>query len=393
MQPVTFYGMVGSSAVMHRLYQRVRRVAPYDIPVLISGESGTGKELVARAIHAESDRRNGPFYAVNTGALTLELIKSELFGHEKGAFTGATERKQGFFEIASGGTLFLDEIGTMDLSTQVNLLRVIESREFVRVGGTESQSTDVRIVAATNTNLRRAVSAGDFRRDLYYRLNVFALRLPALRHRTDDIPQLIEYFRQHIDSTYNCTVTSIEPEGVEQLVEYRWPGNVRELLNVMTQLVIGASGPVITAEAVNEAIVQAKTGKAVGASPSPLEGQGFNAGETSQSGNNPDAKRQAAAEAEQVASDAPESSTTADEVHAIGDAGDGGAETSDGHGDPEVESIKAVLETGTTIGDAERKLIEMTLESVAGNRSKAARILGISRKSLYNKLKAYEIEE
>lgn len=373
----TFYGMVGSSVVMQRLYQRIRRVAPYDIPVLIFGESGTGKELVARAIHAESSRRSGPFYAVNTGALTLELIKSELFGHEKGAFTGATEQKKGFFETANGGTLFLDEIGTMDHSTQVNLLRAIESKEFVRVGGTTSQHTDARIVGATNLNLRKAVESGEFRRDLYYRLNVFSIRLPALRHRTDDIPQLVDYFRQHLDSTYDRDVTGIEPEGMNQLVEYRWPGNVRELLNVMTQLVIGANQPVITAEAVSELLLQSQTGKLPGETPSPEEGYSISSEVKSRSGN----------DRALVTDDPPptRSSSSPQSESAV-------HSTRSPEGTQPDSASFTLLEVGTTIEEAERMLIENTLASVDGNRSKAARTLGISRKSLYNKLKAYDLD-
>jgi len=389
MKSVTFYGMVGNSAVMQRLYARIRRVAPYNIPVLISGESGTGKELVARAIHSESDRRTGPFHAVNTGALTPELINSELFGHEKGAFTGATDRKRGFFEAADGGTLFLDEIGTMEPSTQVNLLRVIESRQFMRVGGTESQETDVRILAATNINLKKAIAQGDFRRDLYYRLNVFSLRLPALRHRTDDIPLLVEHFRQNCVSQYGLSVTGVEPAGLELLVSYSWPGNVRELANVVTQLVIGSGGPVITAAEVTDILHQSQSGRLPGETPSPSPSQELEASERSRTGNANATTDKAAAH---VGSAGPDPAAGSPAAH-TGSHSIPGERTIDHHavGSGSSESETA-FEAGTTIEAAERELIIKTLDAVEGNRSKAARMLGISRKSLYNKLKSYEIE-
>jgi len=248
--------MVGNSRAMSKVYKRIRNVSPFDIPILIIGESGSGKELVARAIHNESSRRSGPFHAVNTGALTAELIASELFGHEKGAFTGATTAKKGFFEIASGGTLFLDEIGTMGHDTQVNLLRIIENQTFTRVGGTTPIRSDVRILAATNDDLRKQVRSNRFRRDLYYRLSVFPLTLPPLRKRRDDIPVLVEFFREQYTAQFDRPVRGFEPGAMKQLRSYGWPGNVRELSNMLIRLVVGATRDMITETEVVEALYQ-----------------------------------------------------------------------------------------------------------------------------------------
>jgi len=408
MQQVTFHGMVGSSRIMQRLYKRIRKVAPYNIPVLISGESGTGKELVARAVHAESDRRSGPFHAVNTGALTPELINSELFGHEKGSFTGASDKKRGFFEIAEGGTLFLDEIGTMEASTQVNLLRVIESKQYVRVGGTQVQNTNARILAATNLNLLKAVQTSEFRRDLYYRLNVFALRLAPLRERPEDIPLLVEYFRQHYVSSYDCHVTGIEPEAMRLLQSYTWPGNVRELSNVMTQLVIGAGGKQITFDEVQEALEanslpqesapQAEYAPTDSAEVAPREAQAPGGARTGNQEVNSSAQEGSPDASERTHSESRDSGSEADRPLGVepepepqvsfAGAGAGGV----GGLLPGADNGAFDIQAGQTIERVEEELIQTTLRSVNGNRSKAARMLGISRKSLYNKIKAYDIE-
>jgi DNA-binding NtrC family response regulator len=239
--------IVGQSPAMKTLLETVQRIAASDANVLIQGESGTGKGLVARRIHETSARRRGPFLVINCGGFQDPLLESELFGHEKGAFTGATSVKQGLFEVAEGGTLLLDEVGEMSPAMQSKLLQVLDTRELRRVGGTRMYRVDVRIVAATNKDLSQEVQAGRFREDLFYRLNVVSLTLPALRERREDIPLLIEHILNRFGGTGYAAKT-ISPEASQLLGEYPWPGNVRELANAMERLVILAPGPVVTPE-------------------------------------------------------------------------------------------------------------------------------------------------
>jgi len=237
--------IVGEHPVMEKLHGLIAQVARTSTTVLITGESGTGKELVARAIHRHGPRREGPFVAVNPAAIVESLIESELFGHERGAFTGAHQRKLGKFELAQGGTLFLDEIGTLRAEVQAKLLRVLQEREIERVGGTRSIKIDVRIIAATNTHLKDAVSRGTFREDLYYRLNVVPIVVPPLRERAQDVPLLAEHFLRRDTRDFNKRIEGLSPEAVAALQAYRWPGNVRELKNVIERCVVLADGPVI----------------------------------------------------------------------------------------------------------------------------------------------------
>ena len=241
------YQMVGKSAVMRALREEVKRAAPTLAKVLILGENGVGKELVARAIHDLSPRRNGPFVRLNCAAIPKDLVESELFGHERGAFTGAETRKQGRVELAQGGTLFMDEIGDMTLEAQVKLLRALESREFERVGGTQTLTFDARILAATNKDLKSEVAAQRFRQDLYYRLNVVPIEVPPLRERKEDIPLLVEHYLGYFRGEYGRLRLELEPGAVDLLRRHRWPGNVRELKNVVERLVIMTAGDHIAA--------------------------------------------------------------------------------------------------------------------------------------------------
>jgi DNA-binding NtrC family response regulator len=246
--PVTGYkfeDLTSSNARMLELFELIPRIAQTDSPVLIHGETGTGKELVAAAIHRQSKRKSGPFFTVNCGALTDTLLESELFGHEKGAFTGAYRQKEGYFELASGGTLFLDELGTISPAMQVKLLRVLERMEVRRVGGGDLIKVDVRIVAATNARLEDSVASGTFREDLYYRINVVQLALPPLRERSEDVAILADLFRRKFAQRQGREVTSFEPAALRALAEYPWPGNVRELQNVVERAVILSTGPSI----------------------------------------------------------------------------------------------------------------------------------------------------
>jgi formate hydrogenlyase transcriptional activator len=239
-----FRDIVGSSTGLRDVLARVEKVAPTDSTVLIQGETGTGKELIARAIHQRSRRSGGPLVCVNCAALPQALVASELFGHEKGAFTGATQRRIGRFELASGGTLFLDEVGDLPAEVQVALLRVLQEHEFVRVGGTRTLHADARVIAATHCDLREAVAEGSFREDLYYRLSVFPIDLPPLRDRREDIPALVEYFAKRHGERRGLRFAGVEPASMERLVRYAWPGNVRELENAIERtLILSDGGP------------------------------------------------------------------------------------------------------------------------------------------------------
>lgn len=234
----TFQNIVGKSEQMQQLFDLISQVSPRRSTILITGESGTGKELVAKAIHASSTRADGPFVAVNSGSIPTDLLESELFGHVKGAFTGATSNKKGLFEVANNGTIFLDEVGTLTLDTQSKLLRAIQEREFRRVGGIENTKVDVRIIAATNIDLREAVENQQFREDLYYRLNVIALELPPLRERREDVLLLAEHFVQRFCKENDRSICPLDQSVLKLLVDYEWPGNVRELENVMERAVV-----------------------------------------------------------------------------------------------------------------------------------------------------------
>jgi DNA-binding NtrC family response regulator len=237
--------IVGRHPAIEKLHGLIAQVARTPTTVLITGESGTGKELVARAVHHQGPRRDGPFIAVNPAAIAETLIESELFGHEKGAFTGAHQRKLGKFELAQGGTLFLDEIGTLRADLQAKLLRVLQQREIERVGGARPVKIDVRFIAATNTNLKEAVGSGAFREDLYYRLNVVPVVVPPLRERIQDVPLLVEHFIRRDNRRFHKHIEGLSPEALAALNAYRWPGNVRELENVVERCVVLAEGPVI----------------------------------------------------------------------------------------------------------------------------------------------------
>jgi two-component system, NtrC family, response regulator AtoC len=325
----------GRSAPMKRIYEQISRVAGTSVSVFITGESGTGKEVVAQTVHDLSRRRNRPFLAVNCGAISPNLIESEIFGHEKGSFTGAERQHQGFFERASGGTLFLDEITEMPLELQVKLLRVLETGRFMRVGSTTALETDVRIVAATNRLPYQAVAQGKLREDLLYRLNIFPIALPPLRDRVSDIPLLANHFLAAI-SEQEGTVRRFSPTALATLVDYPWPGNVRELRNVVQRAYVMAQG-----ELIDESWL-----------PSAEEG-----GVTSNRG------------AEAAAAAAPART-------AVADAG--------------VPFI--TLPIGSSVADAERALMLATLRHYNHHKERTAAVLGISLKTLYNRLKEYAAE-
>jgi DNA-binding NtrC family response regulator len=255
-----FESLIGSGAAMQRVFETIRKVAETDLTVLVRGESGTGKELVAQALHNRSQRRDRPFVAVNCAAISRELVESELFGHEKGAFTGADARRQGRFEVADGGTIFLDEIGDMPPETQAKVLRVLQERSFERVGGTKPIQVDVRVVAATHRNLEEEVRQGRFREDLYYRLRVVEIDLPPLRERIGDVPSLALRFLEQVNERLGREKQRLSESALAQLARQRWPGNVRELRNAIEQASVLASGAVID-------VADLRLGDPIGAAP------------------------------------------------------------------------------------------------------------------------------
>jgi len=324
--------MVGTSPRMQEIFVLLQQAGPTNACVLISGESGTGKELVARTLHALSPRRQGQFFAINCAALPETLIESELFGHEKGSFTGASERRAGCFEVAQGGTLLLDEIGEMPALTQAKLLRILEDSKVRRLGGKTEFEVDVRVVAATNKIPEEAVRGGYLREDLYYRLNVFHIHLPPLRERRDDIGSIAEFLIGELNRKHSCKVSDVSQEVMEGFLRHNWPGNVRELRNVLERAVILAG----------EGTVEMKH------LPALLQNRAT----------------------------APVAATTA-----------AAADT------PAAPSDSVQFTIGTTVEEAEKGLILRTLEHTKNNKTRAAEILGISLKTLHNKLKEYGSKE
>ena len=406
-------GIVGETDAMQQVLGRVVQFAPVSSTVLVTGESGTGKELIARGLHQLSPRRHNPFIAVNVAALTDTLLESELFGHQKGAFTGAIDSRRGFFELADKGTVFLDEIGEMPLSTQTKLLRVLEQKEFNRVGGEEVIEVDVRIVTATNLNLKQSVALGRFRKDLYYRLNVLRIELPALCDRKEDIPLLVESFIEEFTRRHNRTFHGISSEAMEILKEYHWPGNVRELNNLIESMVVLAPGREVSPRDIPEEV---RSGRRSSSAVVPLELVSSDILEQS-------TEKTIRPELEFVFRTLVELRMDVDdlrtEFRAYKDRGDEGVgaipidseshgleggrievgvRTSEGlsetvwetHGE-EVMQPSVIYSSGMTLEELERKAIAATLLEFKGNRRKAAQSLEIGERTLYRKIKAYEL--
>ena len=345
-----FEGILGRSQAMRAVFSAVERVAATDAAVLVVGESGTGKELVARAIQARSSRRAGAFVPVHTGAIPRDLVASEMFGHERGAFTGATAAADGKFAAAAGGTIFLDEIGTMVLDVQVVLLRVLETMRFTRIGGRREQIADVRVIAATNRDLLTLVDEGRFREDLYFRLAVFTIVLPPLRERVEDIEPLAAHFLQQFARRHASVARRFSADAIAALEAHAWPGNVRELRNVVERAAVFAtSAEVVSAELRLETARGADSSGRFGAA-SPL------------------------------APEAPRASNRSG-TYDIQLPATGARER--------VEGPSIVIPLGASLEDAERALIVATLEHVGGNKVRAAQVLRISRRCLYNRLRQY----
>ena len=373
-------GISGESAAIQEVLVKIEQMAPVSSTVLIQGESGTGKELVAKAIHDLSPRRGGPFIAVNCAAIPDSLLESELFGHEKGAFTGAAERRLGRFELADGGTIFLDEIGEIPASTQVKLLRVLETRSFFRVGGVQPIKVDVRVVAATNRNLRDAVQLGEFRDDLYYRLNVLHIYLPPLRERREDIPLLLRRFIREFARTHDRPFRGITPEALERLVAAHWPGNVRQLRNLVESMVVLAPGTEIRAGDIPADVLD-------GAG-SLLPARLAHAGRDVSGQELEFILRNLMDLRLQVEELRHRIDTGPQRVQVI-DMGDR-QPVADLLGEVPGEEPGAILyRSGMTMAEVEKRAIEAALEEYRGNRRKAAEVLGIGERTLYRKIKAF----
>jgi DNA-binding NtrC family response regulator len=402
-------GLVGESAAIREVLVKVEQIAPVTSTVLIEGESGTGKELVARAVHRLSPRRGKPFIAVNVGALPETLLESELFGHEKGAFTGAAERRLGRFELADTGTLFLDEIGEIPPATQVKLLRVLEEREVTRVGGTQTIPVDVRVVAATNRPLREHVDEGAFRADLFYRLNVLSVYLPPLRERREDIPLLVRKFVTEFSQLHDRAFNGISADALALLVEYQWPGNVRELRNLVESMVVLAHGREIVADDIPRAIRESGGRRLLPVPVGPLV-QGSERAQGRELEfivrslvelklQVEELRRRMDLEQRPV-----QAAGWVGEVRPVGSPIPGLTEVLpvSGYGlvrggiEPRDESIPATVITlapGMTMAEIERLAIQAALRDTGGNRRKAADLLGIGERTLYRKLREYEGEE
>jgi two-component system response regulator PilR (NtrC family) len=270
-----FANLIGKSKPMQKIFELIRLAAPSKSNLLILGESGTGKELVAKALHHHSRRAQGPFVTVNSGSMPHDLLESNLFGHIKGAFTGAIANKKGLFELATGGSIFFDEIGNVPLETQAKLQRVIQEKEFMRLGGTETVKAEVRIIAATNVDLESTVKDGRFREDLYYRLNVITLHLPPLRRRVEDIPLLARHFLAHYARENEKEIREISPRAMELLMDYAWPGNVRELENVVERATVLSTGPVLDVDLLPPTVRDRKTSFPAAAPVAPSNGLSF----------------------------------------------------------------------------------------------------------------------
>jgi len=398
-------GIIGEADAMAEVLERVVQIAPVNSTVLVTGESGTGKERIARGIHALSPRRHRPFIAANVVALPETLLESELFGHEKGSFTGAIGQRKGFFELANKGTLFLDEIGEMPLSTQTKLLRVLEEREFMRVGGEDSITVDVRFIAATNQELRQLVDLGRFRRDLYYRLNVLRIELPPLRERREDIPILIEHFIRESSAEHDRLRVTVSPDALRLLSEYSWPGNVRELKNLVESMVVLAPGTVVRPADIPREI-RDRAGKA--ALPVPLfRSDADGAAATPELEFIFRTLIQLRMDVDDLRGRFDEYRDTHPELirpipYALpGHAGpqhlgeilppEPEAEAIvEGTGDGIDEGV-VVYRPGMTLRDIEQAVITAALTEVRGNRRRAAEILGMGERTLYRKIKEYEI--
>jgi DNA-binding NtrC family response regulator len=405
-------GIIGETDGMIEVLERVVQIAPVHSTVLVTGESGTGKERVSRGIHALSPRRHRPFIAANVAAMPETLLESELFGHEKGSFTGAIGQRKGFFELAHRGTLFLDEIGDMPISTQTKLLRVLEEREFMRLGGEEPITVDVRFIAATNQDLRQLVELGRFRRDLYYRVNVLRIELPPLRQRREDVPLLVEHFIRVSSAEHDRPRVSVSPEAMRLLYDYDWPGNVRELRNLVESMVVLSPGSVIRPEDIPREIRDAP-GRSMlpmtvphietrdGSTAAPelefifrtliqlrIDVEELRRRFDEYRETHPELTRPVIPYPLPASSIVPRGAHIEDVI----------ATHVENHAVPSTDEQEVaydegvvVYRSGMTLQEMERAAITAALREVKGNRRRAAEMLGMGERTLYRKIKEYDI--
>ena len=391
------YGVVGNADGLNRALDIALKIAPVDLSVLITGESGVGKEVIPRIIHDHSARKGKRYFAVNCGAIPEGTIDSELFGHEKGAFTGAIDSREGYFSVANGGTLFLDEVGELPMQTQARLLRVLETGEYIRVGASEVRKTDVRIVAATNVNIEKAIEEGRFREDLFYRLNSISIQMPALRHRGTDIVLLFKKFALEMSERYKMPPVRLDDEAKKMLMAYSWPGNVRQLKNITENLSVTCGDRDITPDILREYLPERRSSQLVAVNSHSDNNRSFE--------NEREILYQILFD---LRRDVNELKKLVHEGHLHNESAaqkSGNAFTLLGHGFEkdtntkeensycEAEEIDAAEESQTrSLEHTERELIRKTLSQTNGRRKEAAEKLGISERTLYRKIKEYGLE-
>jgi DNA-binding NtrC family response regulator len=396
------YGIVGNCPGLNRAIDVAMQVAPTDLSVLVVGESGVGKEIVPRIIHDNSPRRREKYFAVNCGSIPEGTIDSELFGHEKGSFTGAIGESEGYFGVADKGTIFLDEVGELPLATQARLLRVLETGEYIRVGGQRIMKTDVRIVAATNVNMRRAISEGRFREDLYYRLNTIPIQMPPLRDRGEDIVLLFRLFAMQMAEKYHLPKITLTDEAKAVLLKYKWPGNVRQLKNITEQMSVLSENRVIDGETIHKFIPEdaestqlATMGAAGGAHSFESEREILYKILYELRGNVSDLRREMNSLRKQIdASRGVQSAGVPSNLPSVIPGVGSGVDTAMRQEQAVQDAVAEEISEPESLNleDVGRQMVEKALERNGGNRKKAARELGISDRTLYRRIKQYGLD-
>ena len=401
------FGIIGNAPALNRAIDIATQVAPTDLSVLVTGESGTGKEVFPQIIHQFSSRKHGQYIAVNCGAIPEGTIDSELFGHEKGSFTGATESRQGYFEVANGGTIFLDEVAELPLGTQVRLLRVLETGEFLRVGSSKVQKTNVRVIAATNVNLPKAIEDGKFREDLYYRLNTVPIQMPALRDRREDIPLLFRKFAVDFADKYRMSSITLDDEARHVLISYKWPGNVRQLKNVTEQISVIEQSRLISADILHRYLPDNQSSKLPALYKNAVDEQTFSSEREilykilfDMRNDMNDLKK--------LVLDLLQSGRTDFEIHAdnarfiqklykevepvVATPTNNVTFETKSFDSSHIQDTEEILEESLSLEEKEVELIRKALEKHKGKRKMAAQELGISERTLYRKIKEHNLD-